>query len=252
MDFKLVNQLQKLNEDNNLFKPSSNDDKVAREEAHILSLGPKFSELTKTCKETTKIERKYIDQLEQGFVGNYGSIGDGYHPRKASFNIKVNNFKIPYDVQEKLEKNNLENVAYAQIYSSLPDQLEWFVEDLMTQYPFIDRWSQEGRSGGHLVLELASVRLNGEARDILDAYDHNELEDYMDISTPQDYDYTIKTLKEYQENLAKRIQDLTDIETKIEATKKNIVNSFSDPEYWKEFLTDHGISLEDNDQETEE
>ena len=53
MDFKLVNQLQKLNEDNNLFKPSSNDDKVAREEAHILSLGPKFSELTKTSKETT-------------------------------------------------------------------------------------------------------------------------------------------------------------------------------------------------------
>ena len=237
-----------VNEDNQLFKPASNDDQKEREEAHIASLGPKFAELTKTCKETTDIEENYIEQFEQGFVGNYGSIGDSYNPRKASFNIKVNNFKIPYDVQEKLEKNNLENIAYEQIYSRLPDQLEWFVEDLMTQYPFIDEWSQEGRSGGHLVLELASVRLNGEARDILDAYDHNDLEDYMGDSRPQDYDYTIKTLKDYQINLSKRIQDLTDIETKIEATKKDIVKEYSSPEYWKEFLTDHGISTEETEE----
>ena len=240
--------LKKLFEDNNLFKPASEDDQKEREEAHIASLGPKFAELTKTCKETTDIEENYIDQFEQGFVGNYGSVGDSYNPRKASFNIKVNNFKIPYDVQEKLEKNNLENIAYEQIYSRLPDQLEWFVKDLMTQYPFIDEWSQEGRSGGHLVLELASVRLNGEARDILDEYDHDNLEDYMGDSRPQDYDYTIKTLKDYQINLSKRIQDLTDIETKIEATKKDIVKEYSSPEYWKEFLTDHGISTEETEE----
>ena len=59
MDYKLIEQLQKLNEDNQLFKPASNDDQDNRKEIELKKLQRDWPIGTKVKSEDNKLGRVY-------------------------------------------------------------------------------------------------------------------------------------------------------------------------------------------------
>lgn len=85
------------------------------------------------------------------------------------FDIKVHRINIPDVVRERVPEGEIERVVQQEMQDDLQGFADWFRGD----YGWIQGWSQEGRSGGWLVLEPREPVLNeyGEVEDLHDAHE---------------------------------------------------------------------------------
>jgi hypothetical protein len=112
----------------------------------------------------------------------------------------------------------------------LPDQLKFFVEWLQEDFPFIEDYYQEGRSGGWLLLKLDS--LDGLIEDI----EFTE-KDYINLNlNPGEIRPAIKLIKDSTRSIENRIRDIYKIAKRVEKSKTSLAKEMSSPEYWDRFF----------------
>lgn len=228
----------------------------------LAKAGPKFTKLMEFVAQAKSIDDQYIRLCEKEFLGHYGRQGDNDHPIKISFSIKIYGQDIPDDVREKLNKYGsifMED-AYSTMQEDMQSSLIDFVdgpEGLMNRYKFITEWSQEGRSGGWLVLGIEAVYDSYEVMGLVyNEFDNiglalDTVESYYDDVRGNifDYAFNIRNLASYIRAVTKRMKDLTAIEARIEKGKRGIVRWFASKDYWDNFFERYSDEMQEKDEE---
>jgi len=217
------------------------EDKARQE--RIAIAGPQLRKLMELARLARAADDEYIRASENDFIGNYGKQNDEQHPIKVSFSIKVYNWRMPEGVEDKLRDAGYLDSAYETTNEDMAGALTDFVEDLQAKYKFINGWSQEGRSGGWLVLDIDDVdnsydasRLTGDFESMEYALD--ETEGWL----PQDFKYAEQTFIDYRKALATRLHCLTAIEASIEKGKRDLEKWFSSTDYWDSYFERNEIA----------
>ena len=165
-------------------------------------------ELPKDLKK--RVEKALAEAEEYGRVLRHGKIGD------FEFNIKIQKLNIPDWVREKISEDEIGN-----IYDDQQQQdLETFTEELEADYPWIKEVTQEGRSGGWLIIS-PDMEWTEMLESIL-AGDYST-EDPEDRAEVEDYISQIETI----------LKDVAAIGTLVYETKKSFVKYMESDDFWK-------------------
>lgn len=222
----------------------------------LAKAGPKFTKLMEFAAQAKDADDQYIRLCENEFLGNYGRRGDNDRPTKISFSIKIYGQGIPDDVREKLDKYGsifMED-AYSTMQEDMQSSLIDFMdgpEGLMNRYKFITGWSQEGRSGGWLVLEIEDVNDSYDINNLLDSefYTSENALDTVEEYESFEYTHYIKKFADYIRAVTRRMKDLTSIEARIEKGKRGIVRWFASKDYWDNFFERYSDEMQEKDEE---
>ncbi len=111
------------------------------------------------------------------------------------FNIKVGRIRIPEEVRQRVGEEQLGDIVQNEMHDTLTGFMDWLEGD----FAWIGEWSQEGRSGGWLVLEPKDPVLTeyGEIEDLDEA--RQRLKDLNEID-----DRVRKGVREIKTNLSSR------------------------------------------------
>jgi len=227
-----------------LFKPATDADVINREDVEAQKLraertarqaevGADLQYLMNMVPLVRALEQQLMDMP----IGNHGERDDEGFPTKVSFSIKIYNIKVPEWAREKYDSLGLESRAEYDIQQEMANQLEMFAEGLQNDINIIDAWFQDGRMGGWLVLDLASVTDMHDVRRIVDNYDNVEFViDDTDDWHSRDFVSAIDDLDAYKRLIEKRIEDLSAIARRVEKARRNVEKMFSSDEYWQDFF----------------
>lgn len=145
-----------------------------------------------SMEEVEKEIRKYISS-------HYRTRG----PEEAyDFNIKVRLIDVPEIARHKFSEAEIDQ----HVQTAMADRLRGFANDLISEYPWITDWQQEGRMGGWLILVTNDA--------VLDTYDES----------PKPKSALIKARK--------RLRDLVAIEESIKENIKSMKQEFSSLVWW--------------------
>ena len=260
-----------VEQEQDIFKPASTQNLaqrhdqealvLAREEAaekrahaaRIAEFGPKFGYIVDLASGVRRLDKEYVDVSEAEYLGHYGAQENNGHPGKISFNIKIYDQSIPDDVQEKLEKYNMLDSAYEMLQDEMGRYATDFFDELLPQYPFLEKWYGEGRSGGWVVFEISDVAEASDCEDLLQTFETVEIAiDHTDSWNDRDFLFAYKQLTRYQKSLNKRMSDLDAIERKIEKGKRTITKWLSSKEYWEQHFEYHKDDIAEQDAEMAE
>lgn len=76
-------------------------------------------------------------------------LSSRYREEAYEFNIKIMKVHVPEKVRKSLTESEVNDIF---MHESAV-QLEDFIDELRSDYSWISEWSQEGRSGGWLVIQ---------------------------------------------------------------------------------------------------
>ena len=138
-----------------------------------------------------------IEKEFEGFLSSHNRGGEAY-----DFNIKLRTIRIPDSVRQRLSEGVINQVA-EDLHRS---DLEYFMEELKKQFPWIHKWNQEGRSGGWLTIFP----------------DHAVLDDRGNI-----YDDDLPDAR-------KRLRDLYRIEMRVKKGVKQHIATLQSKQFWDE------------------
>jgi hypothetical protein len=143
-----------------------------------------------SMEEVEKEIRKYISS-------NYRTRG----PEEAyDFNIKVRLIDVPEIARHKFSEAEIDQ----HVQTAMADRLRGFANDLLSEYPCITDWQQEGRTGGWLVLITHEPAI-----DLYDEIQKSEL-----VSARN------------------RLKDLFEIDNSIRENIKSMQQEFSSLKWW--------------------
>lgn len=132
-------------------------------------------------------QEEALKQIEEYRSGHYRNPSyEAYE-----FNIKIYKIWIPERVRQWNKEEDLE----ALVQEVLDCRLREFIDDMRREYQWIDVASQEGRSGGWLVLATADFA-------------------------------------EYMPRAWKRLKDLQEIESKVNRAKRDLVRELESEKWW--------------------
>lgn len=129
----------------------------------------------------------------------------GHHRPKAGeeayeFNIKVRRIDVPEIAHHKFTNAEIDQ----QVQTAMAGRLGAFVADLMEDYPWIENWGQEGRTGGWLVLITHEP--------VIDLYDEIQKSELVSARN--------------------RLKDLFEIDNSIRENIKSMQQEFSSLKWW--------------------
>lgn len=93
--------------------------------------------------ETKERGREKVSKEIQKYLSRHHGQGEAY-----DFNIKMRIVNVPDEVRERLTANQIDNIYNYEA----GERLEFFMEELMSEFPWISAARQEGRSGGWLTV----------------------------------------------------------------------------------------------------
>lgn len=141
----------------------------------------------------TKHSRLDRDALEQA-ISHY--LFRRFSGEAYGFNIKIQKMNIPRGARRLFDSDVIDST----VQSTFRQALIEFTDQLQSQFHWLRRWSQEGRSGGWLVLEPEQAVLDNP-------------------------DVTLSVLR-------KRLKDLEKIDRWVREAKKELVRALESEEAW--------------------
>jgi hypothetical protein len=207
-----------------IFKPASTQDLETRTAEYYKT--PEAINLKQALDTANEAIKQYQNIFEEEFSAGHARDSKNM----VEFSIKMHRIDIPQDVLDKAEKLGVTDQLDHYFWEELPDQLKFFVEWLQEDFPFIEDYYQEGRSGGWLLLKLSS--LDGLIEDI----EFTE-KDYINLNlNPGEIRPAIKLIKDSTRSIENRIRDIYKIAKRVEKSKTSLAKEMSSPEYWDRFF----------------
>ena len=149
---------------------------------------------------------KYLEEQRHGKSGDF------------NFGIKIQKVDVPDWVREKLSENEIEDI-YAEQQQR---ELEAFMEELPSDYPWIQEVTQEGRMGGWLVVSPGTDWVM-DLRNILDGPYYMDDDSWVD-----DAAITIKSAEDV-------LKDVVAIDTLVRDSKRSFVQYVESDDFWKQY-----------------
>jgi hypothetical protein len=216
-----------------LFKAATPKDLEKRKSDYIKALGPKFKQLQDLVPEIRRLEEDYKSYAEQG---HYSKAEYNDFPTHVSFNIKLSGGGMPEKARKFIEKHGLEDRSDSYYWYEVNNQLSLFGDDLVNTYDFIEKWYQEGRSGGWLVLELSPLEYQNYAEEIMELIIDPTSADVNHLEHELDNGHSLLT--KYIKELRKRVIGLGKIENSIAKGVRDVEKHIESEEFWNQFIED--------------
>jgi hypothetical protein len=206
-----------------IFKPASTKDLETRTAEYYKT--PEAIEL----KRALDLSKEAVEQYNYIFEEEFSAGHARDSKNTVEFNIKMGRVDIPQEVLDKAEKLGVTEQLDHYFWEELPQQLEFFIEWIKEDFPFVLDYFQEGRSGGWLLLKLDPI---SGIEDL--EYIEN---DYVNLNlNPGEIRPAIKQVKQTTRQIENRIRDIYKIAKRVEKSKKSLEKEMSSPEYWERFF----------------
>jgi len=187
----------------------------------------KNAPLDKKIKSLAKEASKYIN--EKNPAGQVGSYEDG-----LDYNIKIYGMDIPAF---------LNNIAESWVSSTvdflMEDTLSFLIDDIKSEFKWVENAYQAGRGGGHLVVEIG--RSIDDIEELFDEYASDlekidTLEELDDLWGEGEMDDVEKYIDIFEQE--------GKLETFIEDRRKGLIDQLSDQDFWMEEIEANGSPTE--------
>lgn len=151
--------------------------------------------MASTSAKTREIARQKVAKALEKYLSSHQRYGEAY-----DFNIKLRRIDIPDEVRKRLP----ERVINQYVDDLAQSDIEAFMDGLKHDYPWIEGWRQEGRSGGWLTIVPEAGAMD----------EYGRIED-------------LRYAK-------KRLSDLEEIEEQVKSAKKAHVADLESKAWWDE------------------
>lgn len=211
-------KLSKLLEQETLFKPMSSAEHEVAKDKKLGELKPIYDVME------PKIDtaRQLVEDMEEALSGGHGDEGS------FDIDIKMRSLSLPSELSDFFGGEYPESFDHL-YWEEIQLQLSNFMDELETKYP-IEKWYQEGRSGGWLVIYIDKPTIDDE--DWITAAENI----FSDLPSKRDLLEIDRGLTGTIKSLNKTLMNIDKIENEVIRSRRSLEKMMSTKEYWADII----------------